>query len=408
MTCQYRCGNACDQAVPNTSDNEYFGDLVADGVSRRVALRAGGAGAALVGLTAWGMPSAAAAPSAAPAAAGAGAKGRGKDNGLGFTGIAPTPATVDAVKVPEGFAWAPIISWGDPLFKDTPAFDFDNQTAAAQREQAGYNCDYTQFMHGGPGNKGAHKGLLAFNNEYTNDEPDVPRRQVLRRPHRRPGSRSSSQPTASPSPRSSAATPTRRGAGSRAAGATAASTPTPRSRSTARPPVRSTSARRRTRRASASSAPSTTARAARPRGGPTCPARRTSTSTSTPPAPPTPRARLKRYGITSAGRGWERVRDRFSVVTEPNEVNRFGWIVEVDPEDPTSTPVKHTAMGRFKHEGATVTLTADGRVAAYMGDDERFDYIYKFISKGRYTKGDKRRNMRLLSEGDLYVAKAHR
>ncbi len=332
-----------------------------------------------------------------------------KGSALGFTGIAPTPSTVDAVKVPEGFDWAPIISWGDPLFKNTPAFDYDNQTVAAQREQAGYNDDYTQFMHGGPGNQGAHKGLLAFNNEYTNDELMFRGAPTVGPAHRRPAARSSWPRTASPSPRSPAATRTRRGAGSRAASATGASTPTPRSPSTVPWPVRRTCAPRTTRPASTSSARSTTAPVARRPWGTYLSGEENfnqyfnATGATGPVADP--KNRLGRYGITSGGRGWERVQDRFSVLAEPNEVNRFGWIVEVDPEDPTSTPVKHTALGRLKHEGATVTLTADGRIAAYMGDDERYEYIYKFLSKNTYKEGDKKHNLTLLSEGDLYVAK---
>ena len=77
--------------------------------------------------------------------------------------------------------------------------------------------------------------------------------------------------------------------------------------------------------------------------------------------------------------------------------------------DPTSTPVKHTALGRLKHEGATVTIAEDGRVVAYTGDDERFDYLYKFVSHQRYRRGDSRaarvHNKTLLTSGDLYVAK---
>jgi hypothetical protein len=88
-----------------------------------------------------------------------------------------------------------------------------------------------------------------------------------------------------------------------------------------------------------------------------------------------------------------------------NETNRFGWIVEVDPFDPTSTPKKHSSLGRFKHEGANVIVAKSGHVVAYMGDDERFDYLYKFVSKAKYREGDRKHNMTLLSEGDLYVAK---
>jgi secreted PhoX family phosphatase len=122
--------------------------------------------------------------------------------------------------------------------------------------------------------------------------------------------------------------------------------------------------------------------------------------------------RLARYGISTSslpGRRWDEVDRRFDLAQEPNEVNRFGWVVELDPYDPQSVPVKRTALGRFKHEGATVRIAEDGRVVAYSGDDERFDYIYKFVSKGTYDPGEGRaaraRNMTLLDEGDLYVAR---
>lgn len=123
-------------------------------------------------------------------------------------------------------------------------------------------------------------------------------------------------------------------------------------------------------------------------------------------------AALERYGVSAEDaptRRWETVDPRFDLAAEPNEVNRFGWVVELDPYDPTSTPKKRTALGRFKHEGANIQIDRDGRVVAYSGDDERFDYIYKFVSKKRYRKGEGRRtrehNMTLLEEGDLYVAR---
>ncbi len=115
----------------------------------------------------------------------------------------------------------------------------------------------------------------------------------------------------------------------------------------------------------------------------------------------------KRYGITQQGLRyrWHEHDLRFDTAKHPNEVHRFGWVVEVDPFDPTSTPIKRTALGRFKHEGATTRLAPDGRVAVYMGDDERFEYLYKFVSRDRYDANDPSANRDLLDHGVLYVAK---
>ncbi|MBV7387264.1 PhoX family phosphatase [Pasteurellaceae bacterium TAE3-ERU1] len=117
----------------------------------------------------------------------------------------------------------------------------------------------------------------------------------------------------------------------------------------------------------------------------------------------------KRYGITAKAKEdkyrWHEFDERFDTDKHPNEPHRFGWVVEIDPLNPDSTPVKHTALGRFKHEGAMLTLTDDGHAVVYMGDDQRFEYIYKFVSKGTYQKDDRAANMRLLDEGTLYVAR---
>src|SRR5690606_14320932 len=84
-----------------------------------------------------------------------------------------------------------------------------------------------------------------------------------------------------------------------------------------------------------------------------------------------------RYGLSGSGRGWSAVDERFDLTKEPHEPFRFGWIVEIDPHRPKARPRKRTMLGRFKHEGSTTSLSADGRVVVYMGDDERGDYIYK-------------------------------
>ena len=114
-----------------------------------------------------------------------------------------------------------------------------------------------------------------------------------------------------------------------------------------------------------------------------------------------------RYGVPGLWQAWGKFHDRFNVGKEPNEPNRFGWIVEIDPLDPKSVPVKHTALGRFRHEGAECIINKDGRAVVYCGDDGRFEYVYRFISAGRFDPADRAANMRLLSDGTLSVAKFH-
>jgi secreted PhoX family phosphatase len=114
----------------------------------------------------------------------------------------------------------------------------------------------------------------------------------------------------------------------------------------------------------------------------------------------------ERYKLPGMWQAWGKFYERFDVDKEPNEPNRFGWIVEIDPFTPGSTPVKHTALGRFYHEGAEVIVNdKDKRVVIYCGDDSRGEYVYRFVSKKPYIEGDKPHNMTLLSEGELSVAR---
>ena len=120
-----------------------------------------------------------------------------------------------------------------------------------------------------------------------------------------------------------------------------------------------------------------------------------------------PNEKQERYGFSSEGfgYGWHVYDDRFDLSNPDyaNEYNRFGWIVEIDPQNPNKPPIKHTALGNFKHEAIAIREDK-GRVICYMGDDQRFDYCYRFVSKNGW-KGAIKRGVSPLAEGTLYVAR---
>ncbi|MER7035377.1 alkaline phosphatase PhoX, partial [Streptomyces albidoflavus] len=148
LTCRYRCGDACFKEVPNTSDNEYAGDVIAGALSRRSMMRAAAvvtvaAAAGTATLAGAGAPEAEAAPLAGhpgkkpqPTASGA--------RGLRFTPVAPN--THDKVSVPDGYGQNVVIRWGEPILRGAPAFQPDKQTAKAQAGQFGYNNDFLSLL----------------------------------------------------------------------------------------------------------------------------------------------------------------------------------------------------------------------------------------------------------------------
>jgi secreted PhoX family phosphatase len=124
--------------------------------------------------------------------------------------------------------------------------------------------------------------------------------------------------------------------------------------------------------------------------------------------PDVPDPHQSRWGLRKGdpvGNRWHEYDERFDATKHPNEPNRFGWIVEIDPYNPSSTPVKRTALGRAAHEGATVAVTKGGRAVVYSGEDARFEYIYKFVSRDTIKPGGFRENAELLDHGALYVAR---
>ncbi|GAA3735054.1 PhoX family phosphatase [Micromonospora maritima] len=420
MTCLYRCGNACDHPVPNPTDNPYLGDLVDAEVTRRGVVRAGAVGALVLGFggaaagALAGATLAAAAP-ATPTAPGTdeavAAVARPGSGALTFKPIPPNK--LDTLVVPNGYDHAVVIKWGDEVVPGAPAFDVHHQSAAAQAKQFGYNNDFVGVL---PIDR--KRALLVVNHEYTNEDlmfPGFTGQDALTVEQLRVAMAAHGMSVVELErvENSGQWRPVRRGRREYNRRVTALATKFELTGPAAG------SAWLRT--------------AADPKGRTVVGTLNNCAGGVTPwgtvlsgeenfnqyfvggdGAPEELKPKLARYGIPtdvrypSGSRKWDRADERFDLARHPNEAHRFGWVVEIDPFDPQARPRKHTALGRVKHEGANVIVARSGHVVAYMGDDERFDYLYKFVSDKKFMPGNswvaRKHNLTLLESGTLYVA----
>ncbi|MEQ8603870.1 MAG: PhoX family phosphatase [Marivibrio sp.] len=352
---------------------------------------------ALKGLLATGV-AAAALPAFAPTVRAASASG--------FT-FEEIKAGVDATHhVAAGYDADVLIRWGDPVEADAPAFDPQNQTAAAQAKQFGYNNDYI-----GLAPLDDDRALLCVNHEYTNEELMFP--GVGDQEDAGFAEMTAELVAIEQAAHGGSVLEIRRGA----AGKWFVVQGSPYNRRiTANTPMRLAGPAAGHARLKTNADP--TGRAVLGTIN-NCAGGMTPWGTylmaeenfhgyfwgrealdAHPEA-----ASLKRYGAPGEWYAWGKFDERFDIAREPNEPNRFGWVVEVDPKDPTSTPVKRTALGRFKHEGAETIVNADGRVVLYMGDDQRFDYVYRFVTEKPYDPSNPAANRDLLDSGELSVAR---
>ena len=391
-----QAAEAAEDAGSNPSPNPTLGDVVAARFHRRDLLR---------GALAVGAIGAVVAPRALAAAQGA---SRETASPFPFTEL---PAGSDERHhVAAGHDAEVLIRWGDPVLPAAPAFDPHNQTPEAQAKQFGYNNDFISFFPlPGAADPAAH-GLLVVNHEYTNEElmfPGLGRQDgkaafagmsqqlvdIEMAAHggsvievKRVDGRWQVVPGSRYARRITATTPMV------LAGPAAGSE---RLRTEADPEGRQVLGM--INNCAGGTTPWGTWLTCEENINYYFQGRLGEGSAEA--------RNHKRLGIPGNLYAWGRYHERFDLGAEPNEPNRFGWVVEIDPFDPASVPKKRTAMGRFKHEGAAGILAADGRYVVFQGDDERFDYVYRFVTEAKVDLSDKAANRDILDRGTLFVAR---
>ena len=307
--------------------------------------------------------------------------------------------------IPEGYELDVMLRWGDAIFADSPTFDPTNQTLGAQERQFGYNCDFIGFHPLETDAGEPARGLLCVNHEYTASRlmfPGANDRALTREEceiemaaHGGTIIEIAQQENGHWAPVLGSQYNRRITTHATKMDITGPAAGNARMKTSADP--------------SGAEVIGTVNNCA---GGMTpwgtylmAEENFNSNFLGTLPQGHAEEENHKRYGVPRSYFQWGNHFDRFNVGTEPNEPNRFGWVVEVDILDPTSTPKKRTALGRFKHEGAETVIAPNGKLVIYMGDDQRFDYLYKYVSEKTVDTLNRAANMDLLDSGTLYVAR---
>jgi uncharacterized protein len=384
----------------NPSLNPTMGDIIAYRFSRRSMLTGSLAVAAI-------------ASTVSPLALVAATEAQAANATASFTFDEIDVAIGETHFVAPGYDAQVLLRWGDKVFADSPDFNPVAQTAAAQLKQFGYNNDYVGFI---PLDGSSERGLLVVNHEYTNAELMFPNWAKITKDKDGKdqvewGTHSAEQVAIEMAAHGGTVIEIARSNGTWA--------PVLDSRFNRR--IHADTEMQLTGPAAGHERLKTTADATGTKVLGTinnCAGGVTPWGTwlmaeenfngyfaGTLAADSPETTNHKRYGVGEGDYKWSNFHDRFDLGKEPREANRFGWVVEVDPMDPASTPKKRTALGRMKHEGAESVVNKDGRVVLYCGDDERFDYVYKFVTAGTYNANDRTANANLLDTGTLYVAR---
>ena len=373
----------------NPTQNLTLQEIIDARVSRR-ALLGGGLAAAALGFL--GGP-ASRLLDAVPA--GAAPAPPGQPALLGFEAV--PPSTEDKLIVAKGYTAQVLIPWGTPLLSTGPAWKNDaTNTAAEQAQQIGMGHDGMHFFPSATGPAGSRSGLLVLNHE--NIDP------ILLFPDG-PG------PTPEKVNKALAAHGVSVVAVALVDGTwRAVDSPLNRRITGATPMTFSGPVPKNHPKLAANNSPLGTLN--------NCASGRTPWGTyltceenwdgyfgATAPIELT--AAERRYGLSASGPfgyGWHTVDPRFDLSGNRNEPNRFGWVVEIDPGDPQSIPVKRTALGRIKHENAAVVEGRGGRIVVYTGDDQDKEYLYKFVGDKpwRQVRGQRQSP---LDHGVLHVAR---